>query len=106
MNGRPGGSRRKNVTGNDSGGGRRGSGLGSGPVGRRRGYSGRPTGPSQDGGSQNAGGGRVGSDSGMTRGLGGGKLILIVLAALFIFGGGEQEVGHGGEPRTKGGSVR
>ena len=82
MSGRQGGGRRKNVTGGDTGGGRRGSGLGGGPVGRGSGYSGRPTGSSGNGGYQGSSGGNV------TRSFGGKLIIILILAAVLIFGGG------------------
>ena len=85
--------RQRNVNGTASGGYRRGSGLGSGPVGNQGGYSGRP------GTSQSSGGG-------VTR-AGGGKLIGIIAAVVALltgggiglgnlFGGGSSSGGIGG----------
>lgn len=77
--------RRKNITGYGKGVKKRGSGLGTGPVGSSDGYSGRPgtSGHQPSFGNQQSGG-----SSRSTRGGGGGlfKIILIV-AALFLGGG-------------------
>lgn len=81
--------RQKNVTGQGSHVGRRGEGLGTGPVGNSGGYQGRP-------GSQNSGHrknvfyntGSSSSDSGTTRGFGGKGLIAIVIIAVLLLGGG------------------
>ena len=83
---RPGGGRKRNIIGTDTGGGRRGSGLGGGPVGRRSGYGGRPT-------PLSGGGGGSGSGSGggrMTRGIGGkGIIVIIVIVVLAVVLGGK-----------------
>ena len=79
-----GSGRRKNVTGAGTGVGRRGSGLGTGPVGRPGGYSGRTSSGSSGSGGGTGGGGNRGLGSG-----GGiGKIILIVIIAAFVLGGG------------------
>ncbi len=68
--------RDKNVTGQGTGGYRRGEGLGTGPVGNQHGYSGRP------GTSQSSG-------SGGTRASGGsGKIIGIIIAIVVLLAGG------------------
>ncbi|MBR0230890.1 MAG: peptidase C11 [Clostridia bacterium] len=91
MNKRPIG-REKNVTGQGKDFGRRGSGLGGGPVGKSDGYSGRNGG---GGGSGGGGGGRsFGSGGNMTRGFGGSKLIIIIVAAVLLFGGGGSLIGN------------
>lgn len=72
--------RQRNVNGTASGGYRRGSGLGSGPVGNQGGYSGRP------GTSQSSGGG-------VTR-AGGGKLIGIIAAVVALLTGGGIGLGN------------
>ena len=71
--------REKNVTGQGTGGYRRGEGLGTGPVGNQHGYSGRP------GTTQSSG-----SGSGTSRASGGsGKIIGIIIAiAVVLIGGG------------------
>ncbi len=70
--------RQKNITGQGTGAYRRGSGMGTGPVGSQGGYSGRP-GTSQS----------YGSDGGMRAGVGKGKLIGIIIAvAVVLIGGG------------------
>ena len=76
--------RQKNVTGAGKSIKRRGSGLGSGPVGSSGGYSGRP------GGTTGLGGGRPTSSSGRTTRStrGGGGLFKIILIALVLLGGG------------------
>ena len=76
MNRGPGGGRQRRITGNDQGGGRRGSGLGLGPFGRKQGYSGRP-------GMGSVGG----SGAGRSRG-GGGSIIIIIIVAFLLLGGG------------------
>ena len=79
--------RQKNVTGQGKKVGRRGEGLGTGPVGNAGGYQGRPaSGGGQGNGPFYSGGGS--SDNGTTRGLGGKALILIILAAVLLLGGG------------------
>lgn len=77
--------RQRNVTGAGKSIKRRGSGLGSGPVGSSGGYGGRP------GGSGGLGGGRpIGSGGRPTRTTrsGGGGLFKIILIALVLLGGG------------------
>ncbi|MBQ6431746.1 MAG: peptidase C11 [Oscillospiraceae bacterium] len=81
--------RQKNVTGQGKKVGRRGEGLGTGPVGNAGGYHDRPT----AGGSGRRddtfyGGGSEGSGSGTTRGLGGKGLIAIIIAVVMLLGGG------------------
>jgi len=77
--------RQRNVTGAGKSLKRRGSGLGSGPVGSAGGYSGRP------GGSGGLGGGRPAGSGGRTTRTtrsGGGGLFKIILIALVLLGGG------------------
>ena len=76
--------RQRNVTGAGKSIRRRGSGLGSGPVGSSGGYGGRP------GGSGSLGGGRPAGSGGRTTRTtrGGGGLFKLILIALIIFGGG------------------
>ncbi len=70
--------RDKNVTGQGTGGYRRGAGLGTGPVGNQHGYSGRPVTSSNSG-----------SGSGGTRASGGsGKIIGIIIAVVVLLAGG------------------
>ncbi|MBE5955389.1 MAG: peptidase C11 [Lachnospiraceae bacterium] len=87
--------RQKNVTGSGKGVKRRGSGLGTGPVGSSGGYSGRPGRKSAGGGFGNSGssnspGGSNGTGSGprMTRSGGGCSKILILIVFLLVAGGG------------------
>ncbi len=94
---RPGGGRKRNIIGRDTGGGRRGSGLGTGPVGRREGYSGRPM-------STQSEGQRSGS-TGSTRGIGGkGILIIIAIIAFLALGGGGKLLGLFGGSGGSGGT--
>ena len=99
MENRPTG-RGKNVTGTGKGIRRRGSGLGTGPVGRQDGYAGK-TGSSgyQQGGQQ--GFQQGGQQSGQyretaTRGLGGGKLLIIIVLIVAVLGGSSLFGGNGG----------
>ncbi len=85
MNGN--GGRNRNVTGGGSGIERRGSGLGTGPVGRPGGYQGR-TGGGSGGGNGGGGGGNRGFNFGSGGGGGLGKIILIVIIAAVVLGGG------------------
>lgn len=74
--------RQRNVTGTGTGGYRRGEGLGTGPVGNQNGYSGR------------TGTGGQSGDGGTTRaGLGGGKLIGIIVAVIAALVGGGTGLG-------------
>ena len=75
--------RQKNVTGQGTGLGRRGSGLGTGPVGSQDGYSGR--------GSGSGGTGRR-----ITRGAGLSLPVIIVAVLVYMFGGGNLFGGSGG----------
>ena len=91
--------RERNVTGQGQQVGRRGEGLGQGPVGNKRGYSGRPgTGGSQNRGDGDGYGTRGGSGllGGLLGGLlsggsGKGKILIIILVIVvviaLIFGG-------------------
>ncbi len=87
--------RQRNVTGTGTGGYRRGEGLGTGPVGNQNGYSGR------------TGTGGQSGDSGTTRaGLGGGKLIGIIVAVIAALVGGGTGLGSilgGGGASQQGG---
>lgn len=116
MENRPRG-RQKNITGASGSVNRRGSGLGSGPVGRQDGYSGRTSSQSGFGGSyqqrpQNGGQSfrptqQQSTDSG-TRGLfsgGLGKIVIIVIAALVLFGGGGIFGLFGGDSSDGGSTV-
>ena len=77
-----GSGRRRNVTGTGTGMNRRGSGLGTGPVGRQGGYGG-------NGGSGSGGSGGGGGNRGIFgSGGGSGKLIIIIIIAVFLIGGG------------------
>ena len=79
-NNRPNG-RQRNVTGQGTGGYRRGEGLGTGPVGNQNGYSGRT-------GTGGGGGGQT------TRASGGmGKIIGIVAAVIAVLAGGGTGLG-------------
>lgn len=89
MNNRPRG-RQKNVTGQGKDIKRRGSGLGTGPVG----MAGRTPNPPGSGTAGGTSGGRVTRSGG---GLGGGKLILIILALLLGGGGGVGTLLSGGD---------
>ncbi|MBR6615895.1 MAG: hypothetical protein IKK95_08050, partial [Lachnospiraceae bacterium] len=76
--------RQRNVSGSGKSVYKRGSGLGTGPVGSSGGYSGRPSGGGIGGGSS-----RGSRGPRNTRGGGGlGKLILLGLIVLFGGGGG------------------
>ena len=94
MNKGPGGGRQRRIVGKDTGGGKHGSGLGSGPFERPQGYSGRPgTGAGPDGGR--SGGGGRGPGGGFGYGgsrsiFSGGKgiIIFLVVVAFLAFGGG------------------
>ncbi|MBQ6855806.1 MAG: peptidase C11 [Lachnospiraceae bacterium] len=79
--------RQKNVNGPGKGVYKRGSGLGTGPVGNSGGYSGRGVG--RPAGSGNAGG-SVGGGPRMTRGTrgGGGLMKYIILGIVVLLGGG------------------
>lgn len=85
--------RQKHVTGQGEHVGRRGEGLGTGPIGNSGGYQDRPG--SEHGGRRKGTffGGSSGSDSGTTRGFGGKGLIAIIIAAVLIFGGGGLGLG-------------
>lgn len=77
--------RQKNVSGQGKGVYKRGSGLGTGPVGSSGGYSGRPSG----GGSSGGGSGRGNRGPRNTRSGGGGGLgKLIILGLVALLGGG------------------
>ncbi len=78
--------REKNVTGQGTGLGRRGSGLGTGPAGSKDGYSKR-------GSSSGGGGGRV------TRGAGLSIPVIIIAIIVYLFGGGNLP-GSGGSGGT------
>lgn len=88
--------RQKNVSGAGKSINRRGSGLGSGPVGRKGGYSGRPSGSGArpSGGLGGMSGGSLGGQSRpsggrVTRfGGGGGMMKFIILALVVLLGGG------------------
>ena len=64
-------SRQKNVTGQGTGLGRRGSGLGGGPVGPGNGFGGK-----------NSGGGRITRSAGLS------LPVIIIIALVYLFGGG------------------
>ncbi|MBQ9996808.1 MAG: peptidase C11 [Clostridia bacterium] len=87
--------RQKNVTGTGKPVARRGSGLGTGPVGNPRPGNAphRPTGSSGNG---NGSGRPSRTSGGVTRSGGGGKLILILLALLLGGGGGIGSMLFGG----------
>ena len=83
--------RGKNVTGTGKPVEKRGEGLNSGPVGRKEGYSGRPTANrpassgSRPGYSQQS---SQGGQRAVTRGFGFGKLLIIIVLAVALLGGG------------------
>ena len=100
--------RGKNVTGTGKPVAKRGDGLNSGPVGRPQGYSGRPTGssPASSGGSSSnysQQSYQEGQRSGV-RGLGGGKLLIILVLVLALGGGGLSGLFGGGLGGLLGGS--
>ena len=78
--------RQRNVTGRGKSVNRRGSGLGTGPVGNTGGYSGRPGRGGSVGGSN--GGGRPVRSGGRGNRSGGGLIKIIVILAVLLFGGG------------------
>lgn len=87
--------RQKNISGSGKGVYKRGSGLGTGPVGSSGGYSGRPSGGGSGRGSRGPRGTRAGGGGGL------GKLIVLGLVVLLggggslgslLFGGGPGEV--------------
>lgn len=81
--------RQKNVTGQGKKVGRRGEGLGTGPVGTPGGYQDRPS--SGSGGRGRGtffGSGSAGSGGETTRGFGGKGLIAIIIVAVLLIGGG------------------
>ena len=83
--------RQRNVTGTGKSINRRGSGLGSGPVGSSRGYSGRPGG-GMSSNSNRPSGGSMGNarrySGGNTTGSGGGGIIKFIIIALVVLLGG------------------
>ena len=90
--------RQKNVTGQGKGVRRRGSGLGTGPVGSSGGYQGRP-GRKVDSGSFGGGSGssNLGGGHRVTRSGGGlSKIIMIIIVLLFAGGGGIGSLFSGG----------
>ena len=93
--------RQRNVTGSGKPINRRGSGLGTGPVGSGGGYSGRPSGrPS--GGSSGHGGGSRNMGGNVTRSGGGmSKIIILLLVALLGGGGGIGSLFLGGGSDTQ-----
>ena len=76
--------RDKNVTGQGTGLGRRGNGLGTGPVGSKDGYSGRGSGTGTGGGRR------------ITRGAGLSLPVIIIAIIAYLFGGGNLLGGGGG----------
>lgn len=74
--------RQRNVSGTGKSINRRGSGLGTGPVGSPRGYGGRP------GGGNSFQGGRRNSGGNVTRSSGGGGMMKFIIIALVILLGG------------------
>lgn len=95
--------RQRNVTGSGKQINRRGSGLGTGPVGSSGGYSGRPS-NRPSGTHSNLGGGSEHSGSNVTRSGGGmSKIIILILVALLGGGGGIGSLllgGGSGAPTT------
>ena len=88
MENRPRG-RQQHITGQGKNVFRRGSGLGSGPVGNSQGYSGRGQSSSQGSRPQQINSTRrTSGSSGGTRSFGGSKLLIAILAAVVLFGGG------------------
>lgn len=92
--------RQKNVSGAGKSINRRGSGLGSGPVGRKGGYSGRPSGSGArpSGGLGGMSGGSLGGQSRpsggrVTRSGGGGGMMKFIILALVVLLGGGGSVG-------------
>lgn len=81
--------RQKNVTGQGKQVGRRGDGLGTGPVGNAGGYQGRPSsGTGRRRKETFYGDGNASSGSETTRGFGGKGLIAIIVIAVLLLGGG------------------
>ena len=90
--------RQKNVTGQGKNVRRRGSGLGTGPVGSSGGYQGRPgrkIGSGSFGGGSSSG--NMGGGHRVTRSGGGlSKIIMIIIVLLFAGGGGIGSLFSGG----------
>ena len=81
--------RQRNVTGAGKSINRRGSGLGTGPVGSSGGYGGRPGGGNKrPTGGSSFGGGRKNSGGNVTRSGGGGMMKFIIIALVLLLGGG------------------
>ena len=87
------GGRKKLITGNGKGVHKRGSGLGTGPVGRKDGYSGLRE--SSSGGSRPIGGGSYDEETTRSRG-GGSMLVIIIIAAVVLLGGGGAGLAYRG----------
>lgn len=91
--------RQRNVTGHGKPINRRGSGLGTGPIGSSGGYGGRPGGGSAGmGGHRNSRGNVTRSRGGMS------KIVLVILVLLFGGGGsiGSMFFGGGSDPQPTG----
>ena len=100
--------RERRGSGTASGGYKTGSGLGTGPVGRKEGYAGRKPGGSATGGSTPSSGNqqRPERSGGNGRGGCGNPLILIILLAVVLLGGGGTLSGlFGGGGNDNGGST-
>ena len=82
--------RQQNISGAGKSVHRRGTGLGTGPVGSSGGYQGRPGGDKRPGGNLSSGGSFGGSKPGRntTRSGGGGIMKLIIIALVLLLGGG------------------
>lgn len=80
--------REKNITGQGKPISKRGSGLGTGPVGSSGGYAGRPGGGKRPSGSSMGGGGPRNSGGPVTRSGGGLSKLLIPLLVVLLGGGG------------------
>ena len=90
--------RQKNVTGQGKSVKRRGSGLGTGPVGSSGGYQGRPGRKVGSGGLGGGSNGNIGNSGPRTTRSGGGlsKIIMILVILLFAGGGGIGSLFSGG----------
>ena len=80
--------RQRNVSGAGKSIKRRGSGLGTGPVGSSGGFSGRPNGSAGRPAGNGIGNGRRNSGGNTTRSGGGGMMKFIIIALVLLLGGG------------------